>query len=65
MSDDISMKSLKSSIKENTLRAFNAGCDLVLHCNGNFKEMLMLLKLTLNKSKFIIKKTSQFYKILS
>ena len=39
MSDDISMKSLKSSIKVNTLRAFNAGCDLVLHCNGNIKEM--------------------------
>jgi len=39
MSDDISMKSLKGSIKVNTLKAFNAGCDLVLHCNGNHKEM--------------------------
>ena len=33
MSDDISMKSLKGSIKENTTKAFEAGCDLVLHCN--------------------------------
>ena len=40
ISDDISMKALKYSIKENTIRAFNAGCDLVLHCNANYSEML-------------------------
>ena len=39
MSDDISMKSLKDSIKENTVKAFEAGCDLVLHCNADHKEM--------------------------
>ena len=65
MSDDISMKSLKSSIKGNTLRAFNAGCDLVLHCNGNFKEMCDVAIHSPLISKFIIKKTSQFYKIIS
>ena len=65
MSDDISMKSLKSSIKVNTLRAFNAGCDLVLHCNGNFKEMSDVAIHSPLISKFIIKKTSQFYKIIS
>ena len=65
MSDDISMKSLKSSIKVNTLRAFNAGCDLVLHCNGNFKEMCDVAIHSPLISKFIIKKTSQFYKIIS
>ena len=65
MSDDISMKSLKSSIKVNTLRAFDAGCDLVLHCNGNIKEMCDVAISSPLVSKHIIKKTSQFYKILS
>ena len=65
MSDDISMKSLKSSIKESTLRAFNAGCDLVLHCNGNYREMLAVANNSPIVSKFIIKKTSQFHKIIS
>jgi len=65
MSDDISMKSLKSSIKKNTERAFKAGCDLVLHCNGDYKEMLVVAKNSPLISKFIIKKTSQFYRIIS
>ena len=65
MSDDISMKSLKNSIKVNTLKSFNAGCDLVLHCNGNFKEMCDVAINSPLISKFIIKKTSQFYKIIS
>ena len=65
MSDDISMKSLKYSIRQNTVKAFNAGCNLVLHCNGNYKEMLIVARNSPLLSKFIIKKTSQFYKILS
>ncbi len=65
ISDDISMKSLKSSIKINTLRAFDAGCDLVLHCNGNIKEMYDVAINSPLISKFIIKKTSQFNKIIS
>ena len=65
MSDDISMKSLKCSIKESTIKAFNAGCNLVLHCNGNYNEMLIVGDNSPFLSKFIIKKTSQFYKILS
>jgi len=65
MSDDISMKSLKSSIKENTVKAFNAGCNLVLHCNANYKEMNEVAINSPLISKFITKKTSQFYKIIS
>ena len=65
ISDDISMKSLKSSIKVNTLKAFEAGCDLVLHCNGNNKEMYNVAINSPLISKFIMKKTSQFYKIIS
>jgi beta-N-acetylhexosaminidase len=65
LSDDISMKSLKYSIKENTLKAFIAGCNLVLHCSGDFKEMLVVANNSPRLSKFIIKKTSQLYTILS
>ena len=65
MSDDISMKSLKGPIKNNTIRAFEAGCDLVLHCNGNYKEMLIVAKNSPLISKLIVKKTSQFHKIIS
>ena len=65
ISDDIAMKSLKYSIKENTMRAFNAGCNLVLHCNGNYKEMTVVANNSPLISKFIIKKTSQFHRIIS
>ena len=65
LSDDISMKSLKFSIKDNTIKAFSAGCDLVLHCNGNLNEMKAVAINSPFLNKFIIKKTSQFYKIIS
>ena len=64
ISDDLSMKSLKGNIKENTINTFKAGCNLALHCNGNLKEMEIVGKNSPLISKFIIKKTSQFYNIL-
>ena len=64
ISDDISMKGLKYSIKNNTIKAFKAGCNIVLHCNGNFREMSIVARNSPNLSKFIIKKTSQFYNFL-
>ncbi len=65
ISDDLSMKSLKNSISQNTIRAFSAGCNLVLYCNANLKEMEIVGKNSPIINKFIIKKTSQFYKIIS
>ena len=65
ISDDLSMKSLKYSIEENTIKAFKAGCNLVLHCNGNLKEMNIVAENSPKLSSFVIKKTSQFYRILS
>ena len=64
ISDDLSMKSLRHGIKKNTIDTFKAGCDLVLHCNGNLKEMNIIAKNSPKISNFVIKKTSQFYKIL-
>ena len=39
ISDDLSMKSLKNNMKNNTIKAFEAGCNLALHCNGKLNEM--------------------------
>jgi len=64
ISDDISMKSLKFGLEKNALRALDAGCNLVLHCNGNIKEMRRLAKVIPKINKFTQKKTSQFYKFL-
>ena len=65
ISDDLSMKALKFSLKNNTTKAFKAGCNLVLHCNANYGEMIIVAKNSPLVNKFIIKKTSQFYKFLS
>lgn len=39
MSDDVSMNALAGSIAERTRAIVDAGCDVVLHCNGNLDEM--------------------------
>ena len=65
ISDDLSMKSLKGTLREKTIKTFKAGCNLALHCNGNFKEMQIVGENSPLVNKFISKKTSQFYKILS
>tara|TARA_Y100000590_G_scaffold459687_1_gene617389 strand:- start:3017 stop:3964 length:948 start_codon:yes stop_codon:yes gene_type:complete len=64
ISDDISMKALKFGLKENAIKALDAGCNLILHCNGNMKEMNKLAKVVPKVSKFTQKKTEQFNKFL-
>jgi len=39
MSDDLSMKALAGSLQERAGDACAAGCDVVLHCNGDLAEM--------------------------
>jgi beta-N-acetylhexosaminidase len=39
MSDDVSMNALAGSIAERTRAIVSAGCDMVLHCNGDLDEM--------------------------
>jgi len=39
MSDDLSMKALEGALSVRARQAQFAGCDLVLHCNGNLDEM--------------------------
>ena len=58
------MKSLKFDFKNNVLKAFDAGCNLVLHCNGKIKEMNKLADISPKIDNFTLKKTSQLYKFL-
>ncbi len=39
MTDDLSMKALTGSYADKTRRALDAGCDIVLHCNGEMAQM--------------------------
>ena len=64
ISDDISMKSLKFSVDENATKALEAGCNLILHCNGKLNEMKKISKVIPRIDKFTQKKTSDFYNFL-
>lgn len=44
MTDDLSMKAMQGSFTERTEAALAAGCDVVLHCNGDMKEMQAIAK---------------------
>ena len=59
------MKSLSDDLKLNTINLFSAGCNLALHCNGDMKEMKIVAENSPQVNSFVVKKTSQFYKILS
>jgi beta-N-acetylhexosaminidase len=39
MTDDLSMKALGGTMQEKIEASIGAGCDVVLHCNGNMDEM--------------------------
>lgn len=42
MTDDISMQALHGPVADRAQAALAAGCDLVLHCNGDMAEMVAL-----------------------
>ena len=39
MTDDLSMKALSGSLRDRAEASLKAGCDVVLHCNGDLDEM--------------------------
>ena len=46
------------------VQSFNAGCNIVLHCNGNLREMQIVARNSPKIDNFILKKTSQLMKII-
>lgn len=42
MTDDLSMKALTGTFRERGEASIKAGCDLLLHCNGDMREMLQV-----------------------
>ena len=42
MTDDLSMKAVDCEPVNAAVKSLEAGCDLVLHCNGNINEMNMI-----------------------
>ncbi len=42
MTDDISMKALSGSLVDKVQSSLKAGCDLILHCNGDLDEMISI-----------------------
>lgn len=44
LSDDLSMKALKGGLDELAQSSLEAGCDVVLHCNGDMAEMELVVK---------------------
>ncbi len=44
VSDDLSMEALSGDMKTRTTASLDAGCDLVLHCNGKRAEMESIMK---------------------
>ena len=64
ISDDLSMKALKFDLVTNAKKALEAGCNLVLYCEGNIQDNFKLIKSVPYIDKFTAKKTSEIYKIL-
>lgn len=46
VTDDLSMKALAGPIGCSASKSRDAGCDIVLHCNGNIDEMFLIAKNT-------------------
>lgn len=45
VSDDLGMSALKGGMGERAARAIEAGCDLALHCSGDFDEMAAVVEM--------------------
>lgn len=43
VSDDVSMKALRGGLGANAAASIEAGCDAVLHCNGDLAEMIEIM----------------------
>ncbi len=51
VTDDLSMKALTGSLKQNAIEALEADCDILLHCNGKIDEMREIAEVAQDLSK--------------
>lgn len=42
ITDDLSMQALSGTVVERVVACLEAGCDIALHCNGNYDEMVAI-----------------------
>ncbi len=56
LTDDLSMKALSGSFAEKVNKAQDAGCDVMLHCNGIMEEMVEIAEYTNQASDWILDK---------
>ena len=47
LTDDIGMKGLQDSLEQIVLKSYAAGCDVILHCNGDINEMKKIYPLVI------------------
>jgi len=59
MSDDLSMQALDGPLAARAKAAFFAGCDLVLHCNGNMEEMKDVASETKDMNELVTRRSEQ------
>ena len=64
ISDDLSMKALQDSFKERAQKSIAAGCDVVLHCNGNMDEMIQVASGVVELSQEAAKRVERSLNIL-
>ena len=46
MTDDLSMKALAGTFQQRSIASLEAGCDMLLHCNGKMDEMTAIAQVT-------------------
>lgn len=61
MSDDISMKALQGSLPDITTRSLDAGCDIILHCNGKLDEMQEIASVLPETPDDVLKRTDKMF----
>jgi len=61
MTDDMSMKALNGKLDSLSRQALQAGCDLILHCNGNITEMLEIANSLNFDNWFLALKTEKIF----
>jgi beta-N-acetylhexosaminidase len=62
MSDDLCMKALGGTPDELAIKTLGAGCDIVLHCNGEFEEIQAICKALDKNYAFDKEKINAIYK---